>query len=352
MPVAVRIKKTIGNFCLDVDFESRASRIGILGASGCGKSMALKSIAGIETPDSGEICINGKTVFSSAEKWNMKPQRRSIGYLFQNYALFPTMTVAENIGAGLKGNKEERKRRIQEMLASFQLMGLENRFPAQLSGGQQQRVALARIMAYEPEMILLDEPFSALDLFLKDRLQQELEEMLEDYKGTVIMVSHDRDEIYQFSEELVVMEQGRTIICGRTKDIFENPGKREAARLTGCKNFSRLKRLDGHRAAALDWGIELRLERKIPEDIVYAGFRAHEFVPVWGERRENCLKLSIAQIADFPFEKHFYIWPEGEKMQEMEKICWFVQKGNWKMLKERGMPDYLQLPEEKVMLLK
>ena len=176
MGLTVNIKRKHGEFKLDIQFQSESKRIGILGASGCGKSMTLKSIAGIETPDAGKIQIGDAVLFDSEKKINLKPQKRNVGYLFQNYALFPTMTVAKNIETGLKGSKEEKQKRVQEMIEKFQLHGLENRLPGQLSGGQQQRVALARIMAYEPDVIMLDEPFSALDVFLKDRLQQELKE--------------------------------------------------------------------------------------------------------------------------------------------------------------------------------
>lgn len=349
MGLSVEIKKRLGDFHLIVRFESESSRIGILGASGCGKSMTLKSIAGIETPDEGEIIINGAPVFSSWKKVNIKPQKRRIGYLFQNYALFPTMTVEQNIAAGLRGSGQEKRKRVAEMVRIFQLEGLESRLPGELSGGQQQRVALARIMAYEPEVILLDEPFSALDMFLKDRLQQELIEMLKDYRGTVIMVSHNRDEIYRFSEELLVMDQGKNVTFGKTREIFKDPGYRAAARLTGCKNFSGVRRIDDHSLEALDWGIILELGRRIPETVTCVGFRAHEFVPVWGDRKKNCIRTELADSAELPFEKNFYLKPESGAGGEA--ICWFLQKDRWDILEEKGMPDFLQFPEEKLLLL-
>ena len=199
MPIKVQIKKKLDSFLLDMEFQSESRRIGILGASGCGKSMTLKCIAGIETPDEGHIEVEGRTLFDRENRTDLKPQKRNVGYLFQNYALFPTMTVEKNIAAGLKGTRREKEARVREMMIKFQLQGLGKRLPGQLSGGQQQRVALARIMAYEPDVILLDEPFSALDMHLRDRLQQELMEMLADYKGSVVMVSHNRDELYLFS---------------------------------------------------------------------------------------------------------------------------------------------------------
>lgn len=349
MAVDIQFKKELGDFSLDMCLKSGSRRIGILGASGCGKSMTLKSIAGIVTPDEGRIVIDGKTVFDTAQKVNLKPQARNVGYLFQNYALFPTMTVKANIAAGLKGNKLQKRQRVEEMLRKFQLEGLGERLPGDLSGGQQQRVALARIMAYEPDMILLDEPFSALDVFLKDRLQQEMMELLADYKGTVILVSHSRDEIYRFSDELLIMDAGNAICFGKTKEIFHDPRRKEAARLTGCKNITEVLRMGLHKIEVPDWGISMEMEREIPEDIRYIGVRAHDFVPVWGEKEENCIPAQVSSVAELQFEKKYFLKSSKEAAEE---ICWFVQRGQWEVLDRKGMPDYLQIPEDKVLLLK
>ena len=238
------------------------------------------------------------------------------------------------------------------MIEKFELTGLADRLPGQLSGGQQQRVALARIMAYEPDVILLDEPFSALDVFLKDRLQQELTEMLKDYDGTVIMVSHSRDEIYRFSEELLIMDQGKPVIYGETKEIFARPVYKEAAKLTGCKNFSRIKRVDVHTAEILDWGITLHTNQEIDEQATWFGYRAHDFVPVWGKRKENCLKITVESEAALPFERNYYLYPEGEENQNKQTICWFLQREKLEKIGEKGMPDYLELTEEGMMFLR
>lgn len=361
MAVTVEIKKKLDNFRLDISFRSEARRIGILGASGCGKSMTLKSIAGIELPDEGHIEVEGRTFFDKEKKINLKPQLRNVGYLFQNYALFPTMTVEKNIAAGLKGGRQEKEARVCEMVEKFRLQGLEKRLPGQLSGGQQQRAALARIMAYEPEMILLDEPFSALDMYLKDQLQRELTEMLEDYRGTVILVSHNRDEIYRFSEELLVIDQGEIEAAGETKEIFRNPVSREAARLTGCKNFSKARRIDAHTAEAEDWGVTLTTRREIPEYTEYIGYRAHDFIPVWntehtGKNRTDSdgspcgmpcgmLPFELESRAELPFEKNYYI-------KTKVTVCWFVQRERMQELEEKGMPDYLAFDDEKLLFLR
>lgn len=357
----MKVKKKLGGFQLDVQLKSDSKRIGILGASGCGKSMTLKSIAGIMTPDQGYIRVEDHLLYDSEKKKNVRPQKRKVGYLFQNYALFPTMTVGANIAAGLKGSKAEKARRVDEMITKFQLNGLKDRLPGELSGGQQQRVALARIMAYEPDMILLDEPFSALDEFLKDRLQQELMEMLEDYRGTVILVSHSRDEIYRFSDELVIMDNGRAICQGKTKDIFADPQWKEAARLTGCKNIVPVIRVNTNRMEIPEWGMQLKfLQREIPEEVRFIGVQAHDFIPVWKSKEEtvsspdisddgqNRIAVIVNSMAELPFERKYFLKTAGKSGE----ICWFVQKDQWLPLDEKGVPDYLELPEAKILFLK
>ena len=178
MSLKVHIKKDYGSFKLNVDFETSHAPLAILGSSGSGKSLTLKCIAGIEKPDEGYIELNGRVLFDSEKKINLTPQQRKVGYLFQNYALFPNMNVVQNImcglthyqckkGSTLKQKYEEKLRKVVEFLEFFQLKGLEKHKPHQLSGGQQQRVALARILASQPEVLLLDEPFSALDEHLR-----------------------------------------------------------------------------------------------------------------------------------------------------------------------------------------
>lgn len=352
------IRRRIGNFELDVLIESDAKRIGILGASGSGKSMTLRSIAGIEEIDSGRIEVNGRTLYDSAQRIDLKPQQRNVGYMFQNYALFPTMSVLRNVTAGLKGSKEEKRARAMDMLRRFNMDGYEDRLPGELSGGQQQRVALARIMVTEPELILLDEPFSALDGYLRDRMQVEMMEMLDDYRGQVVMVSHSRDELYRFSEELFVIKDGRILRHDDTKTVFRDPQSIDVAGLTGCKNFSAVRVTGDHSMEAVDWGIALELEREIPEGIGYIGYRAHCFEPIWGGRQANCISFDLARVDDLPFEKNFYIRPEipeaagdmtvhaGEKL-----ICWFVQGEEQRIIDERGLPDWLKLTEENILLL-
>ena len=184
MSILVDIKKNFGEFQLDVKLEANNETVALLGPSSCGKSITLKCIAGIEKPDSGIIVVNNRVLFDSSKKINLSPQKRNTGYLFQQYASFPHMTVEENIAVGIQLPKKEKGAIIQEKIDAFFLTGLEKRYPGQLSGGQQQRVALARIFAAQPEILMLDEPFSALDSHLKWQLEQELMNVLDHYRGT------------------------------------------------------------------------------------------------------------------------------------------------------------------------
>ena len=351
MAINLDIRKKYPGFTLDVRFATESRRIGILGGSGAGKSMTLRSVAGIHAPDEGRILLDGRVLYDSAGRVDLKPQVRRVGYLFQNYALFPNMTVRENIMAGMKARGNDKHARADEMIRKFRLEGLEDRLPSRLSGGQQQRTALARILASEPDAILLDEPFSALDGYLRDQMQRELMATLADYPGTVIMVSHDRDEIYRFSEEILIMSGGKIIRQGPTREVFANPGSRDAAALTGCKNFSRAERLDDHHVRALDWGVDLTFRQVVPKEVKDLGFRAHEFLPVWGgERPDNAVRCRVVSEAMLQFEHNYYIAPETEE-PAAEPLSWFAQRERWAELAEKGMPDYLILPEEAVMFL-
>ncbi|QCX33641.1 ABC transporter ATP-binding protein [Caloramator sp. E03] len=235
----VSISKTIGNFKLTSSFCCEKEILGIIGPSGCGKSMTLKCIAGIFTPDDGYIRLYGKELFNSYKKINVIPQQRNIGYVFQNYALFPHLTVYENIAYGIsKIEKKIRHNKVMDMIDKMQLNGLEKRYPSQLSGGQQQRVALARSLITEPKLLLLDEPFSALDTNVRNTLRKELLNIVRQrYNGIVILVTHDIEEAYEMSNKILIMNDGRVVQAGDKKEVIRNPASLIAARITGCKNF-------------------------------------------------------------------------------------------------------------------
>lgn len=349
MSIKIDLHKNIGSFNLNVQIESSAKRIGILGASGSGKSMTLRGIAGIEKMDSGLVQLGDRVLYDSASNVDVKTQNRNVGYMFQNYALFPTMTAAENIGVALKCGRDEKCERVAEMIRKFNLEGLENRLPSELSGGQQQRVALARIMIYKPEMILLDEPYSALDVFLKDYMQHEVMELLDDYDGQIIMVSHSQDELYRFAEELFVIKWGEIITSGKTRDVFDNPVRVEAAKMTGCKNFSDFEVIDSHTIRAIEWGASFQLEQEIPEGTNVIGYRAQHFIPAWDEPKDNFIKVKLDRIDELPFQKNYYFVPEGGTGT---LVHWTVQGEMAEFIKEKGIPAYLRLEEKRIMLLR
>ena len=212
MGLYVNIAKRLNQFNLQVEFNLENGLTGLMGASGSGKSMTLKCIAGIELPDSGKIVLDGKVLFDSEAKVNLPPQKRNVGYLFQSYALFPNMNVVENILCGLQAkglSDAEANARAQKLVEKFKLQGLEKSYPRQLSGGQKQRVALARLLAAEPEVILLDEPFSALDEDLKEDLQRELRAALAEFGGVALLVSHNKSEIKKLCKSAYVIKQGQ-----------------------------------------------------------------------------------------------------------------------------------------------
>ena len=291
MDLKVSIKKILRDFTLAVDFAVRDEIFALLGASGCGKSMTLKCIAGIETPDAGKIILDGRTLFDSAKKINLPPQARRAGFLFQNCALFPNMTVAENILFAATGDKISK---LKENLSRFRLDGLENAYPSQLSGGQLQRVALARVLTSHAEFLLLDEPFSALDSHLKWQLELQLAEIFKLY-GAAILVSHDRGEIFRLANSVAVMDAGKLDAQGSVREIFARPTTRAAALLTGCKNISAAKKISDKKIFAEDWQLELTAAN-VPDDLKFCAVHADAIQLHAADC--NTFKLSVARVIE------------------------------------------------------
>ena len=260
MALEVRVEKTLGEFRLAAEFRTAGEPLALLGPSGCGKSLTLKCIAGIERPDRGRIVLDGRVLFDSERHIDLPPQKRQVGYLFQQYALFPHMTVAENIAAGCRRlERTARDRRVAELTAMLHLEGLEGLRPRQLSGGQQQRTALARILASEPRAILLDEPFAALDSHLKWQLEPQLQEVLEAFGGVTLWVTHDWGEARRNCHQVCVMEAGRTAPIRDMAALLADPRTLGTARLAGCRNC--VEAAPGDRAGYVRvpaWGVSLR----------------------------------------------------------------------------------------------
>lgn len=368
MSLYVDIKKDLGSFVLETKFEAEEGVTGILGASGCGKSMTLRCIAGIMKPDEGRIELDGTVFFDSEKKINLKPQQRHVGLLFQNYALFPNMTVQQNLMTGLLPCEKNRKKAaeaIRSMMEKFYLTGLEKHRPSQLSGGQQQRVALARIFLSRPKMLMLDEPFSALDGFLRWNLEMELSEVLREFEGSTLLVSHSREEIYRICDRVCVMDQGRSSPVIPVKQLFEAPESRAAALLSGCKNFSRAHGSGDRKVFAEDWGVELEYEGKEPDEVNYIGVRSHYVLPVpasSAHSQKNTFRCEMVKVVEDVFSIVIMVHPVTAKAascdmegQRSGQIRVEVTKEFWAEYCRREKPDkelWIHMDEKDIMVLR
>ncbi len=345
MSLFVDIKKDLGSFKLDVKFDSDGSSLGFLGASGSGKSMTLKCIAGIETPDEGKIILNGVTLFDSKKKINVKPQDRKVGYLFQNYALFPNMTVEQNIKCGLcrENNDVDKEKKVNEIIDKMYLTGLNKRKPHELSGGQQQRCALARILLNKPEILLLDEPFSALDSFLRNQLEDEMKAIFKEYDKDVILVSHNRDEVFRICKYAAVIDKGQMLTFGEKHEVFDNPASKVAAKLTGCKNIADCVKKDDHHVFIPDWNITYEVADTVGDNIVAVALRAHYLNP---DEIKNSYDIHVISKTEEPFE-----WSLRFRYKAADKNSRYVW---WRMPKNKNgliIPEKLGINPADIMLL-
>lgn len=346
MSVFVDIEKTLGSFHLRVQFEAENETLALLGASGCGKSMTLKCIAGIEKPDRGRIMVDDVVLFDSEQNINLTPQQRHTGLLFQNYALFPNMTVAQNIraGANRETDRTKRERAVSSVMERFELSPLAGQYPHQLSGGEQQRVALARILVSSPNILLLDEPFSALDSHLRFRLEQEVRQVIRSFGKTVLLVSHDRDEVFRMSDSIAVMDSGRIETIGSRDCVFRHPQTRKAAMLTGCKNISAIRHLDSNRLHAIDWDMTLNMPQ-LPDGTTAVGIRAHDIRLGQGENTFHC---RVIDEFENPFSYTVMLRPVSSHCSGC--LAWELDKEQWRNIPRDEIT--ISLPPESLLLLK
>ena len=343
--IDIDVYKDWGTFTLDVKLHHQGGILGLLGASGCGKSKTLQCIAGIEKPDRGSVTVGARTFFDSDTKINIPVPQRRVGYLFQHYALFPNMSVEENIRCGVRSaaSKDEARRTVRSMMERLRLTGLEKQKPAQLSGGQQQRVALARILVNEPDILLLDEPFSALDSYLKEKVMTELKDLLQQFPKDVILVTHSRDEAYQLCQSIAVLDQGRVAAVGPTRQLFADPQSKAAALLTGCKNIAVARKAGPESVFVPDWQTTFCTNRPVGDGLCAIGIRGHAFTAAAGE---NAFPITVTEEIEQPFEwivKFRY----GSQAAGTPDIWWRFAKPD----RPAVLPEKLAVPGEAILLL-
>lgn len=341
MSLSVDIAKHFGDFSLEVAFDAGAETLGFLGASGCGKSLTLRCIAGIETPDEGKIVVNDTVFFDKAHgkkaRINLAPQQRKTALLFQNYQLFPNLTVEQNVAAGLSPiiDSATRSALINEQLVRFGLEKLAKRYPLQLSGGQQQRVALARMLAAKPGILMLDEPFSALDAHLKSALEQDLQKLFERFEGSILYVSHDIDEAFRFCDRIAVVNEGHLEEIDTKDRIITDPQTLATIRLSGCKNTTEATYIDEHHAFLPKWNITITSTKPLDPEIKYCGMRAKfieyaddaaslnpDEAPIKKstELSANTYWVRVEHVSDSRFERTVLItFLQGKELETIQK---------------------------------
>ncbi|MDF5706353.1 MAG: molybdate ABC transporter permease subunit [Nostoc sp. S4] len=350
----VDIEKILPSFHLKVAFTTDDQPLGLLGGSGAGKSMILRCIAGIETPTRGRIVLNGRVLFDSEKGINVPSRDRRIGFLVQNYALFPHMNVAQNIAFGLPKGLSAGSIRVQieELLLTMQLQGLGDRYPHQLSGGQQQRVALARALASQPEALLLDEPFSALDTHLRSQLEQQMTETLADYQGVTLFVTHNMEEAYRLCPNLLVLEHGRAVHHGSKYDIFERPTTVGVAQITGCKNFSQIILQSPQQVEATDWGCTLQVLEAMNSELSHIGIRAHQILFTNDSLSENTFPCWLARTSETPHRMTLFVkLHSAAKNSQDYHLQAEVFKEKWASIKDQPFPWYVRLDPLRLILM-
>jgi ABC-type sulfate/molybdate transport systems, ATPase component len=350
MGLCVEIKKRLPGFTLETSFDTNSDVVGLLGASGSGKSMTLRCIAGLVKPDEGRIVLNDRVLFDSVKGINMPSRQRQVGFLFQNYALFPNMTVAENIAFGLpKKDKLNKQTIIKQMISLNKLEGLEDRYPFQLSGGQQQRAALARALAVNPEALLLDEPFSALDEHLRLQIMTQLLDLLRNYQGSTVFVTHNINEAYRMCQKLVVLSNGKVEEQGRKEDLFSKPATLTSARLTGCKNISPARYISPHEVEASDWGVRLKLQEELNPTLHYVGMRANYIKLASQLDHKNIFRCWPVFTSETPFRVNVYIVLEVPPSNQNDyHLQWEISKDEWVELQKRPLPWLICLHPQKL----
>lgn len=357
MPLEIQIEKKLADFALNVSFEAANETLSILGPSGAGKTMLLRCIAGLEQPDRGRIALDDRVFYDSERRISVPARQRHVGMLFQNYALFPHRTVEENVAFGVKQLPAgERAARVTALVAQTHLGGLEQRYPRELSGGEQQRAALARALAIEPAALLLDEPLSALDTHLRSQMEAQLLMTFAEFRRPALLVTHNIEEAYRLGSNMLVLSRGRIAATGAKEQILRHPPTVEVARLTGCKNFSRVTVVSPNMAQATGWGCTLRVAQTISNQTAFVGIRAHtiDFVESPGAHGsdENIFPCWLVGSSETPFRITLYLRlhkAAGEPGQFHLQAE--VYKEKWERFRDRPFPWHVRLSPEALMPL-
>jgi molybdate ABC transporter permease protein len=349
----IDVHKALENFNLQVKLRTGSGALGLLGASGAGKSMTLRMIAGVAIPDRGRIVLNGRVLFDSDERINLSAASRRIGVVFQDYALFPHLTVAENVGFGLRKLPEVKRRmRVDELLKLMRISEFADRYPREISGGQKQRVAIARCMAIEPDALLLDEPFAALDPHLRRQTEEQLRETLASYNGVVIFITHDMEEAFRFCSDLLVLDNGRVIASGPRRDLFERPRTVVAARLTGCKNIVPATLTSAGLVSVELWNCELLSSNTVPELLTHIGARSHQILFQQPPECDNTFPCWLVNYSEAPHEMTLYLrLHSAPQVGDLPHLQADIPKEAWRALSEQPQPWRITIDPARILLL-
>lgn len=355
-----RFGDTVAVNDLSITLES-GKLIALLGPSGCGKTTTLNMISGILPVSGGSIFFDDRDVTS------LPPEKRGIGLVFQNYALYPHMTVLQNICFPMEIQripKKERIRRAEELAEMVHITPYLKRKPAELSGGQQQRVALARMLAARPGILMLDEPFSALDSHLKGVLEQNLVSLFDAFEGTILYVSHDIDESLRFCDRIAVVDAGRIVEMDRGRELVNRPQSVAGLKLSGCKNAPAAVYAGPHAVHVPPWGIDVHTAQEVPRDVKCLGLRAFYVERAEGPG-ENCYRVRVDRVSDARFERMALLgfldrddadgaavaFEANEMSYLHQHMFWRVSMREGVALPEVGEKLWVRIPPDKVYLV-
>jgi molybdate transport system ATP-binding protein len=352
--LVVNIGKSFQEFHLNINLKTNDKVVGIIGPSGAGKSLLLNCIAGLQKPDSGEIYARGINFYHNKESVNLTPGKRNIGYVFQNYALFPNMTVRENIILAIEHlDKTEIEKRFIDKVKLLNLEGQVNKYPKELSGGQQQRVAIARALVIEPNILLLDEPLAAIDEFSKRKIIHELKNIITNFSGIVIIVTHNLEEAYELSDRLIMLSDGNVLINKPKAQVFSHPESKKVADFIGIENIYKIKSKDKNKVVINESGIEFQIEGDVDKEASHVCFRSSDIRVNNNEDSNNKYEVKVNETLE-TIDGYNVILdilnPKANK--KYERVIWKVKKQVWDKQIKEGKNFKICIPPNQILTLK